>query len=231
MINYILPHLGMGDYIVCNGLIRNLIKRNPKGEFILFTSSKLVNSIKFMFRDISNLSYSIIPPVEFNRNYILPYIKHKDYHLIIIGYDDLDKSMSSDKSFYHQFGLNFEKRWTDFYVERDLKREKEFFNKFDLISREYIFIHDDPSRNQIVDKNIIKNKNLKIIEAKKGLTSNIFDYCYIIENAAEIHCIESSFLFLSDSIPTNGKLFSHRYARELYDYTIPNMKKTWTIIK
>jgi len=53
----------------------------------------------------------------------------------------------------------------------------------------------------------------------------------MIENAAEIHCIESSFLFLSDSIQTNGKLFSHRHARPLYDYTIPNMKKEWKILK
>jgi hypothetical protein len=36
-------------------------------------------------------------------------------------------------------------------------------------------------------------------------------------------------LFLIDSIETCGKLVSHRYARKLYDYTIPNLKKLWII--
>jgi len=229
MTNYILPHLGLGDYLVCNGLIRNIIK--PEGEYILFCNDRFTVSVPFMFRDIKNLSYSVIPQVEFNGRIILPYIKKSPNHLYLIGYEYLDHSTTYDRSCYNQYHLDFEKRWSDFYVERDKNRELEFFKTFDLKEGEYIFIHDDPSRNQIVDKNKIKNKQLKIIEAKKELSDNIFDYCYIIEHAAEIHCIESSFLFLTDSIPTNGELFSHRYARELYDYTIPNFKKEWEVIK
>ena len=81
-----------------------------------------------------------------------------------------------------------------------------------------------------MNKSKITN-DLKIVSPEKGLTENVFDYCYLIEHAAEIHVIESSFLFLIDSIKTNGKLFSHRYAKQLAQYTLPNLRKDWKIIK
>lgn len=229
MTYYILPHLGMGDYLVCNGLIRNIVK--SEGEYILFCNDRFTVSVPFMFRDLKNLTYSIIPQVEFNGTYILPYIKKSPFHLYLIGYEYLDRSMSYDQSCYKQYHLDFEKRWSDFYVERDLQREKDLFAKYNIKENEYVFIHEDPDRNQIVNRKYIENKELKTIVAEKHITSNIFDYCYLLENAAEIHVIESSFLFLADSIPTNGKLFSHRYARPLYSYTIPNVKKPWVIYK
>jgi len=229
MMNYILPHLGLGDYLLCNGLIRNLIK--PNEEYILFTNVLHNVSIPFMFRDLKNLSYLYIPPVEFNGTYILPYIKHHPYHLYVLGYENLNKSTTFGKSCYKQFNIDFEKRWSDFYVERDLKREKEFFSEFNVKEGEYIFLHEGGSANEnFIDRSKI-TLDLKIIEPQKYLTNNIFDYCYLIENAAEIHVIESAFFFLIDSIPTNGKLFAHEYSRLLYDYTKADTKKQWTIYK
>lgn len=228
MVHYILPHLGLGDYLVCNGLIRNLIKDNS--DYILFTNKNYKESIEFMFRDIKNLSFSLIPAVEFNRQYIMPYIKHTDYKLTLIGYDAMDYVTSADKMFYKQHKIDFEKRWTDFYVERDLEREKKLFEHYNVKENEYIFLHEGGSSNaNFIDRTKIKN-DLKIVSPENGLTENIFDYCYLIEYAAEVHIIESSFLFLIDSIKTNGNLFSHRYARPLYQYTIPNLKREWTIL-
>jgi hypothetical protein len=232
MNTYILPHLGIGDYIVINGLIRNIInKEDSSKNFILFCNRKYKVSVPFMFRDIKNLSYSYIPAVEMSRYYILPYIREKDYKLIVIGYDAIDYKTSVDMMFYKQFNIDFEKRWSDFYVQRDEEREKKLFKHFNVKENEYIFLHEGGSENKnIIDRTKI-NSNLKIVFPDLNLTDNIFDYCYLIEHAAEIHCVESGFLFLIDSIPTNGKLFSHRYARQLYEYTVPHLKKQWTIWK
>jgi hypothetical protein len=230
MNTYILPHLGMGDYIIVNGLIRNIIKRAPAKNYILFCNDRFTISVPFMFRDIKNMAYSIIPQIEMNEHVIQPYIKDFIYELILIGYHHMDYKTPSDMMFYKQFSVDFEKRWTDFYVERDNERELNLFNSYNIKENEYILIQEDKDRKQLIDRNRIKS-NLKVIEIEKDITDNIFDYCYLIEQAAEIHCIESSFLFLIDSIHTNGKLFSHRYARPLYNYTIPNLKKKWAIEK
>jgi hypothetical protein len=229
MVNYILPHLGLGDYLVCNGLIRNLVK--PDEQYILFTNFKYKESVEFMFRDLPNLTYSLVPPVEFNRQYIMPYIKHPEYKLITIGYDAMDYSTSADKMFYKQHKVDFEKRWSDFFVERDLEKEQDIFKHYNVKENEYIFLHEGGSANDaVIDKNKINN-DLQIVSPELTLTKNVFDYCYLIEHAAEIHVVESSFLFLIDSIKTNGKLFAHRYARKLAKYTIPNLKKNWEIIE
>ena len=228
MTHYILPHLGLGDYLVCNGLIRNLIKEDKK--YVLFTNKNYKQSIEFMFKDIKNLSYALVPAVEFNRQYILPYIKDYEYFLIVIGYDGMDYSTSADKMFYKQHNIDFKKRWTDFYVERDSETERKIFEHYGVKENEYIFLHEGGSDNKaLIDRTKIKS-NINIVSPEKGLTETIFDYCYLIEHAAEVHVIESSFLFLIDSIKTNGKLFAHRYAKQLAQYTIPNLKKEWTIL-
>jgi hypothetical protein len=228
MKTYILPHLGLGDYLMVNGLIRNIVKK--PGDYVLVCNKLYAESIRFMFRDLTNLTFLYVPPVEMNYNIIRNYIIDFFYDVILIGYHHLDNVTKIDEMFYKQFGLDFEKRWSDFYVERDPQREKELFDKFDVKEGEYIIIHEDPSRNQFIDRSLFKSK-LKVVEIKPGITKNIFDYCYLIENAAEAHCIDSAFLFLFDSINTKGNLFTHRYARGLYDSTTPNLKKNWTVYK
>jgi len=232
MNNYILPHLGLGDYLAVNGLIRNIIKEaDPSENFILFCNKNYKVSISFMFRDIKNLTYSYIPPVEMSRLYILPYIREKDYKLIVIGYDSLTNKNSVYEDFYSQFGVDLNKRFTDFYVQRDKKREKLFFDQFNIKEGEYIFLHEGgTSKNNIINRSKI-NSDLKIISATSDLTENMFDYCYLMENAAEIHCIESSFYFLSDLLHTKGKLYAHRYSKFVYNFEIPKLQKSWTILK
>lgn len=229
MTYYILPHLGLGDYLVCNGLIRNLIKTDD--PYILFTNIKYKTSIEFMFRDIKNLSYSFVPPVEFNRQYIMPYIKHNPHKLITIGYEAIRPNVSADITFYNQHQIPFFKRWSDFYVERDLEREMKLFEQYGVKEHEYIFLHEGGSANDaFIDRSKIET-NKPFVSPDPKLTDNIFDYRYLIENAFEVHIIESSFLFLTDSIYTNGKLFAHRYARKLETFSIPHINKPWTILQ
>ena len=49
---YIHQHLGLGDFISCNGLIRTLLKKVEKNENLyLFTPSQYKEMISFMYRD------------------------------------------------------------------------------------------------------------------------------------------------------------------------------------
>lgn len=36
--------------------------------------------------------------------------------------------------------MNFEKKWSDFYVERDIEREKNLFNELELSDNNYISV-------------------------------------------------------------------------------------------
>jgi len=230
---YLHQHLGLGDQIICNGLTRYLCKQYD--TVFLFVYAHNMPSIKFMYRDLGNkMKFISVPKSENWIDHIrfidsFKNIFRMDDH-IRIGYDYLDKSsLCFDKAFYAQLQIPFQERFDGFYIERDKNKELIFFNNFNVKENEYIFIHEGGSENSSIDYNKIKSP-LKQVMVNISLTSNIFDYYYLIEHAAEIHCVESSFLFMIDSMHTNGELISHRYARKLTEKTIPTLQKKWRII-
>lgn len=194
---YIYHHLGLGDHIICNGLVRGLI--NPDEEYKMFVKPHNLISVSFMFRDLKNIRFLIGDDI-YAKNYIINNnINRGD--LIVAGFYTHPKSKSFDESFYLQNNLKFTDRWDNFYVSRDSEKENNLFNHFNLKKGEYIFIHDDKSRNYIVEDNSIENRNnLKIIRPIKGLTENVFDYCEIISGSYSSHFIDSSFRLMCDSL-------------------------------
>jgi hypothetical protein len=203
---YIYHHLGLGDHIICNGLVRSLI--NVNYEYTMFVKPHNLNTVKFMYKDLKNLFFLESDDFGVNDFFIKNQIKDSDK--IIAGFYRVPGSLQFDDSFYLQNNLPFKNRWENFYVERNMEKEKEIFNHFNVKENEYIFLHEDLSRGFKINRNHITNKNLKIIEPKKGLTENIFDYCYLMENSIESHFIDSSFRLIFDSLKLrNTNIFYH----------------------
>ena len=72
-------------------------------------------------------------------------------------------------------------------------------------------IYDIGLRNDfIIDEDLIENKHLQIVRPIKGITDNIFDYCYLMEKSFESHFIDSSFRLIFDCMSLrNSNLFYH----------------------
>lgn len=72
------------------------------------------------------------------------------------------------------------------------------------------FLYEDKSRGFSIDENNIKNKSLKIVRPLKGITENIFDYCFLMQNSLESHFIDSSFRLIFDSLKLrNSEIYYH----------------------
>jgi len=209
----------MGDNLIINGLVRELYKRFP--EILLLVDPRYFESISFMYRDLEGIQFYKGYYPQFNR-WIWD---TKPQTLIAIGHGLRDRSMNFDQAFYKIAKVPFEKRWDSFFVARDLKVEQDLFDHLELEKGKYIFAHDD---NRFKMNPI--STNLKIVNAFNYQTTNIFDWCTVIENAAEIHIIESSFMFLIESIKTNCTLYAHRYARQYPSSNTPTLKKDWVIL-
>jgi hypothetical protein len=125
----------------------------------------------------------------------------------------IDAEKFTDKSFYEQAQIDWSSRWRDFYFTRNQIKANSIFSSLSLTSGEYILVHDDKARGmEILDEYL--NNQFRIIRIKKKRGYSIFDYVKVIEEAAEIHCIESSFAHFVDSIPEGPELlFLHTYAR------------------
>jgi len=223
---YIYQHLQMGDHIICNGIIRNIAKNYDKIHLIVKPIYE--ESIKHMYSDLTNIDY-IIKSLEDVDEYVKTLDQGK---LLQIGHKYLRQHLNFDYGFYNQVGLNFSKRWTDFYIPRNNKRELELFNKLvpKCHQNNFTFINEDINRDDWrvlkIDFNKIR-KDLCIIKPTRGITNNIFDYMLILEKAKEIHVVESCFMFLIDSMKTTKDIFVHKYARKYTRVDIPSLNRPW----
>lgn len=189
-----------------------------------------------MYRDLKNLT--IIQEGDAGARAFIGKNNHQPKELQyeelkIIGYENLKRSsgIPLDMQFYMLSGIPFSKKWDSFFIERDLQRESKFFRKY-IKENNYAFVHEDIPRGYVIDKSHI-GKTCTPFIAENGLTDKISDYCTIIENANEIHVIDSSFMFLIDCLPYHNptqKLFVHRYARANDEWQLPILRKDWTII-
>ena len=210
---YIYTHFEMGDSIICNGLIRHLLTKID--HITLFGKKKLEESMRWMYRDCSDVSLIFFETYEEANAYIqknnprpilkygFEYISHYE-HLKLSG-------LPFDAMYYQLANLPPSLRWDGFHVQRDMEREKAFFNTFGIKENEYIFVHDMYSTGPAFMKSDIFLPSYPIIKPIEGKTENIFDYLYLIENAKEIHCVCSAFKNLIDSMTTiKCPLFFHK---------------------
>jgi len=197
--NYIYHHLGLGDHIICNGLVRTIISGDE--NYSLFVKPHNFETVKFMYRDLKNITLILG-----DDKFCLEFLKDKE-NKIIIGFGS-NSEKSWDEYFYFQHNVDFLNRWDSFNVIRDFDRENLLYDKLNPNNEDYILIHSKGSDNIDRINYSVFNKEIKQIFVEKH-TNNIFDYLTLVERAKEIHCIESSFQVMVDSFDLNNNLYFH----------------------
>tara|TARA_B100001142_G_C14308867_1_gene645859 strand:+ start:367 stop:1170 length:804 start_codon:yes stop_codon:yes gene_type:complete len=235
---FIYQHLGLGDMISNNGLIRYLIDLNPKTKFFYIFCKKMhEKSIKFMFRDLKKIKIISISNKQKNeKKEVERFLKNqkKNFEIIKIGHDfyhstnKLNPDFKSNPwhctvNFYKQFGLPYNYRYEKTYWKRNLKNEKKLLKKLVGNKKKFIFVHDDLKRGLKIDISNLEKKFLVVRNDNKNL---IFDYGLILENAKELHLIESSFRQLCETLNIKSKkLFLYKDDRFDYSMSLYNKKK------
>lgn len=228
---YIHHHLGLGDHIIANGLVRTIAKEYER--VYLFCRPNNFGNVSFLYKDLKKLKIIVMPDHEIQQfiklnpdnNYAL--IGHKRYWEVLRSPGNTKKI---DEIFYYLASIPVENRWKEFHLERNTTRELEVFKSLGLkLGDKYAFVHDDhrTARKNIPDIKIIKPNN-------KDYT--IFDYLYTIEHAEEIHCINSSFFCLIDCLGIDKQnMFLHEYVRtenrDIGEAETPILNSPWNIIK
>ena len=205
---YVYSHLGLGDHIICNGIVRYIAEHC--NNVYVFCKTSTFDNIEYMYRDNDNIH---VLPVSGDID-VVKFIER--YNLtdktIKIGFEYLNEYPSErfDFSFYMAMNLPFENRFEKFLFVRDMVAENKVLEELNPTQEDYIFIHGNLDRSKI-------RKDLKIIENPEQY--KIFDLIALLENATEIHLMESSLKCLINSFKViKPKLFYHQYAREYPDY-------------
>lgn len=219
---YIYHHLGLGDHIICNGLVRNFANNNHSVS--LYCKFHNIPSVSVMFQDLKNLNIVGVNNDEEIRS-------NPQQNTIISGIGIGGQSYDDclwDESFYRNVNLNFDLSWSNFSYKKNINEDNLLFDHL-VQSAPYAFVHDTGSDGiSRIDYTKI-NPRLPIVRPSEKHKSNIFAYAKIILMAAEIHCINSSFIHLIDRIDTTGTLFYHKNIK-LRPYSNFKLKKSWIVI-
>jgi hypothetical protein len=210
---YIYHHLGLGDHIICNGIVRHY--KEIHNTITVFCKPHYFTNVEYMYRDDDNI---IVLPIGEDFD-VHNYINQNNLHsnLIIVGFDKLrfDNSKTFDEGFYNTINLPFSFRFSKFKFERNNEKELEVYNELNPNNESYIYVHDDKERGFEIDRSKINN-NLKIIENDKRFL--MFDMLKIIENATEVHSMQTGMKDLINSYKFDKpKFYLHWYVRPYND--------------
>lgn len=208
---FIQPHLGLGDAIVCNGLVRVLARCYDELHWPALSSN--LASLRAMWADLENL---LVVPVKddaesskhgksFTRGLVL--------RLGVFSNEPLETCW--DRQMYRQAGVPFEERWRSFKLP---------VGKWEKLCDPVAFLHDDPVRGFVIDR-----QQLPANACQPGRHDVIFEVLPWLQQAPEIHVIDSAFLCLADSVSTVGRLVFHRYARP--HGCPPTLAKSWEVLE
>lgn len=215
---YILGHQGIGDHILCAGIYRDYAKRYK--HCVIPVYGEKISILRDLLKDVKNIQLVYFK----SELWEMKMEAHRDF-LSIFGYESLNlghhgkdffknPNMRLDENYYAQANLPLESRWNSFKYVRNIEKEIELYNLLECDKQQYIFVHDDSARDFCIDESRLP-EGFKIVRPDLNLTSkfSFFDYIYIIENARQIHVMESSFGALIESLNIDVPKFAHRYAR------------------
>ena len=180
-------HLGFGDHIAMNGMVRFFYKEKKFNTFFLFSKKNNANNVKFMFRDLKKL---IIIEVSNDNEALKKFNQFDGDKIKNMGAPNFD--IFGDAVFYTNLNLSPDIRFNHFFVERDLEREKKVYEELTKnIDGNYVFIHDDIKRGYKID---IERHNITLPIIYADIKYNFFDLIYTMEQSKKLYMITSSFV-------------------------------------
>lgn len=218
MSNIILHHhLGLGDHFVCNGLVNYLC--NEYDLIYLACKRSNFNTVSLLYSDNKKVKIFSIDSDEysevqyFSQSFNLPVVR--------VGFEYCNRN-EWNTSFYSQFKIDFSIRYSMFKLPENIPNENSIYDKFS--KDKYCLVHKESSESKY-DLKI--NTDLPIVEIEKSTDpyGNLLNYRKLIQNANEIHCVNSSVFHFVDSIETDAKLIYHDVRKR--DFKIENK---WEII-
>lgn len=207
-------HLGLGDHIVCNALVRKIY--SDFHNIVLAVKKHNLESVKALYKN-TNISFlPVSSDQEVENNY-------KYYKVFRIGFEKCTKGW--EKSFYDQFNLDYSIRYSNFFLPRDKDRENSLFEQV-----------NPPSQFALCNiKSSQKSYDFKIetslpIVYMSNLTNNIFDWTLMIEKASEIHMIDSAPFQLVKQLNLNTEKIFYDIRSLGANRTNPTFNQNWKII-
>lgn len=220
-------HLGLGDAILCNGLVRCLLGNY---DSVTVTAKKHNSeSVRFMFFDDDRIL--VLEGDDTASDKLAFY--HEGILKSIGSFGKNWNPEQWDVCFYDQAGIEREERWNSFRVPHCTSR------LFPNIISKFAFLHPRSSDGSTIDRyEVRKEAKCTIIDVtdwnedavlRKPLPT-IFHWMDVLREASQIYCIDSAFSCLVDCMPDlkATKFVLYHKPKSVSPYGPPTLlKKPW----
>jgi len=192
-------HLGLGDHFICNGLVRYLYESIEPARLFLPVKKQYFITVSRMFGDLPGIiPLAVKKDSEVER---LPQNSLCD-RVIRVGFSKVRRDF--DVSFYDTTGVPFPARWDYFKVARDVGREKRLEEIAGVKDGDrFILINNAGSPGKFNLKT--HSDLLKVVVSP--LSDCLLDWCSLAEKAEEVHCIDSAFIHLAQTLNVKRGVF------------------------
>jgi hypothetical protein len=200
-------HIGLGDLILLSGAIVTLAQEF--GSVRIFCYAHHETSVRSFF--VGYPGVYVVPVPRGTHSYGIPpeseLVRSVDGPILRTGFY-ADPQVHSDISFpvvfYRQLGIPYTVRW----LVSPLEKAAELIPQLKIECE--VFVHDDPARGFLINQGIEDKAIYRPVE--RG--GSILGFVSLLRQMEEIHCIDSCFYHLIESIGgITAKLYYHRYAR------------------
>lgn len=224
----ILQPRGLGDIIFSQKIAIKLIEENfqvfwPQTTYFWIKDYIKINNLHFV--DYFNMKSDFILHLQNSIE------ENHPYDIMTCKYKTIGKTLPQLPEHLHDISFN---DWSDyFHLERNIEKENHLF--YDILglkdSDEYILYNskfgvgqENPNVNSGVENIKIKKINLDFIN-----NFTLFDWCKVIENAKEIHTVDTSLIYLVEKINTKDcELFMYPRHNEHTEKCLKNiLNKKW----
>ena len=201
---YMHHHLGLGDMIHMNGMVRYILKHEDYDNINVFSKNCYKEMTEWMYRDDSRIKVIGINEAGNERDLVDQILRtallKNNNKYVRVGHEFYKEGgnengpMPCDMIFYKQFNFPYSSRFDDCYWERDMKEEERVYNKLTQKNKDYIFVHDDPNRTEVSGGFVIGDEetNSKLKVVRNDMSESIFHLGMLLENAKQVHVMESS---------------------------------------
>jgi hypothetical protein len=199
-------HLGLGDHFICMGLVLELADRFAQKRVHLATKRPYVGTVQALYARAPNVRILPVDPGQAERE-VYAFARREGLKVARLGFDGLDPSQW-DRSFYDQAGIDFRHSWDRFDMG-DVRAEADALSVRLVESRPYMLVHADGSVGSFTLR--ISGALPRVQVRPEPSPVGLLAWCRIINEAEEIHCIDSSVVHLVDRLPEvpGQSLFLH----------------------
>jgi hypothetical protein len=206
---FVKHHLGMGDTIIHNGMIRKISEDNSDCDIFLAARNDNFKNVQYMFRDNPQIKVLGVT----GENQVREIIQVGNFNKVISThmYDvNLHYGEYFDDSFYKVIGMDPDIKFKYFHLERDLEIENKIYEEL-IIKKDisdYIFVHEKPENNITINRDLLES-DLPVVFADP--IYGLFELLKVIECAKSVHIISSCFLSLMCCKKFNQNIVAHMY--------------------